>query len=102
MAKAERITFKEFRTRFATEEDCRNYMFAQRFPNGFICSKCGCREYHELKPRHTCQCRQCHRQTSVTVGTVMHRAPLLLNVWFRAIYLCAKDKRGISAKGLAR
>ena len=29
MAKAERITFKEFRTRFATEEDCRNYMFAQ-------------------------------------------------------------------------
>ena len=72
MAKAERITFKEFRTRFATEEDCRNYMFAQRFPDGFVCPKCGCREYYDLKTRHTCQCRQCRRQTSVTAGTVMH------------------------------
>ena len=102
MAKAERITFKEFRTRFATEEDCRNYMFAQRFPNGFVCPKCGCREYYDLKTRHTCQCRQCRRQTSVTAGTVMHHTHLPLTVWFWAIYLCATDKRGISAKGLAR
>ena len=102
MAKAERITFKEFRTRFATEEDCRNYMFAQRFPDGFVCPKCGCREYYDLKTRHTCQCRQCRRQTSVTAGTVMHHTHLPLTVWFWAIYLCATDKRGISAKGLAR
>ena len=102
MAKAERITFKGFRTRFATEEDCRNYMFTQRFPDGFVCPKCGCREYYDLKTRHTCQCRQCRRQTSVTAGTVMHHTHLPLTVWFCAIYLCATDKRGISAKGLAR
>ena len=32
----------------------------------------------------------------------MHRTHLPLTVWFWAIYLCATDKRGISAKGLAR
>ena len=32
----------------------------------------------------------------------MHRTHLPLTTWFWAIYLCATDKRGISAKGLAR
>ena len=101
MAKGEQITFKAFRTRFATEESCRDYLFAQRFPDGFVCPKCGCRAYYVLKTRQTCQCKQCRRQTSVTAGTVMHRTHLPLTVWFWAFYLCATDKRGISAKGLA-
>ena len=101
MAKGEQITFKAFRTRFATEKSCRDYLFAQRFPDGFVCPKCGCRAYYALKTRQTCQCKQCRRQTSVTAGTVMHRTHLPLTVWFWAFYLCATDKRGISAKGLA-
>ena len=52
--------------------------------------------------RHSCQCKSCRRQTSVAAGTVMHRTHLPLTIWFWAIYLCATDKRGISAKGLAR
>jgi len=76
-------------------------LFAQRFPDGFVCPKCGCRAYYVLKTRQTCQCKQCRRQTSVTAGTVMHRTHLPLTVWFWAFYLCATDKRGISAKGLA-
>ena len=102
MAKAAQISFKDFRTRFSTEDACRDYMFEVRFPDGFACPKCGCREYYYLSTRHTCQCKNCRRQTSVTAGTVMHRTHLPLTVWFWAIYLCATDKRGISAKGLAR
>jgi transcription initiation factor IIE alpha subunit len=51
MAKAAKITFKEFRTKFATEDDCRKYLFDNRFPNGFECPKCGGREYYYLKTR---------------------------------------------------
>jgi len=102
MAKAVQITFKDFRTRFATEDDCRNYLFRERFPDGFVCPKCGSHAFYYLKTRHICQCKHCRRQTSVTAGTVMHRTHLPLTVWFWAIYLCATDKRGISAKGLAR
>ena len=97
MARAESITFEEFRTRFSTEESCRAELFRLRFPNGFVCPKCGCTEYHPVRGRNAFQCRACRHQTSVTAGTVMHRTHLPLTVWFWAIYLCATDKRGISA-----
>ena len=97
MAHAEKITFQEFRTRFSTEESCRAELFRLRFPNGFFCPKCGCTEYYPVRGRNAFQCRACRHQTSVTAGTVMHRTHLPLTVWFWAIYLCATDKRGISA-----
>ena len=102
MARAESITFEEFRTRFSTEEICRAELFRFRFPNGFVCPKCGCTEYYPVRGRNTFQCRACRHQTSVTAGTVMHRTHLPLTVWFWAIYLCATDKRGISAVQLSR
>ena len=101
MAHAERITFAEYRSRFATEADCREYLFQIRFPEGFVCPKCGCTEYYPIRTRHICQCKNCRKQTSVTAGTVMHRTHLPLTVWFWAIYLCATDKRGISAVALS-
>ena len=102
MAKAARISFKEFRTQFHTEEACREELFRQRFPEGFVCPKCGCKEFCIIRSRNLCQCRSCRHQTSVTAGTVMHRTHLPLTVWFWAIYLCVTDKRGISAVQLSR
>lgn len=95
MAKAAAISFKEFRTRYNTEAACREELFRQRFPKGFVCPKCGCTEYYPIRGRKTCQCRSCRHQTSVTAGTVMHRTHLPLTIWFWAIYLCVTDKRGI-------
>ncbi|MDY2808156.1 MAG: transposase, partial [Oscillospiraceae bacterium] len=43
------MTFKEFRTRFSTEEICRAELFRLRFPNGFVCPKCGCTEYYPVR-----------------------------------------------------
>ena len=75
MAKAATINFKEFRTRYYTEEACREELFRQRFPKGFVCPKCGSKEFCVIRSRNLCQCRSCRRQTSVTAGTVMHRTP---------------------------
>ena len=97
MAHTESITFQEFRARFSTENACWAELFRLRFPNGFACPKCGCTEYYPVRGRNTFQCRACRHQTSVTAGTVMHRTHLPLTAWFWAIYLCATDKRGISA-----
>ncbi len=76
MAHAESITFGEFRTRFSTEEACRAELFRLRFPNGFVCPKCGCTEYYPVRRRNVFQRRACRHQTSVTAGTVMHRTHL--------------------------
>lgn len=102
MAAAERITFADFQERFKTEEQCRDYLFQQRFPNGFECPSCGAKEYYPIYRRNLCRCKKCRKQTSVTAGTVMHRTHLSLVLWFWAIYLCVNDKRGISASQLSK
>ena len=49
MARAESITFEKFRTRFSTEDACRAELFRLRYPNGFVCPKCGCTEYYPVR-----------------------------------------------------
>jgi len=89
--------FVEFSEKYATEEACREKLFAMRWPEGFKCPKCGCEEYHYLRTRGTYQCKACKHQTSLIVGTVMERSHLKLKIWFWAIYVVATDKRGCSA-----
>ena len=35
------MSFKELRQRFQTEEACEAFLFEQRWPEGFVCPKCG-------------------------------------------------------------
>ena len=46
MTRTAEITFKEFRRRYNSEDACRAELFRLRFPNGFVCPKCGCVEYY--------------------------------------------------------
>ena len=46
------------------------------------------------------ECAKCHRQTSVTAGTVLHRSHLPLKTWFLAAWLVATHRNGISARQL--
>lgn len=101
MAKQKRIGFLEVQEQFGSEEACRKYLFELRWPNGFICPRCGCREYYQISTRNKYQCKSCRYQTSVTAGTVMDRSHLDLRIWIWAIYLVARDKRGYSAKQLS-
>jgi len=96
------IGYSAFQKQYATVEDCRKKLFEIRFPNGFICPRCGCVEYYTIPTRNLYQCKGCRHQLSVTAGTVMHRSHLPLLTWFWAIYLVSKDKRGFSAKQLER
>ena len=54
MAQADEIRFKDFRERFATEDACRAKLFRLRFAEGFVCPKCGGREFYPIKGRNTC------------------------------------------------
>jgi hypothetical protein len=101
MAQTEKIHFKEFRERFADESACKNYLYKLRWPEGFICPKCRSREFSFVKSRNIFQCKHYRHQTSLTAGTVMHRTHLPMTIWFWAIYLTVRDKRGVSATQLA-
>ena len=96
MASEKRMSLQEFEKKFSTEEQCRAYLQKKRWPNGFVCPKCGARHAVALS-NGLFQCSKCRHQTSVTAGTVLHRSHLPLTKWFLAIYFVSQDKRGISA-----
>lgn len=97
------LTIMAFQERFATEEACREYLFASRWPEGFRCRRCGGGEIGVMHRRRLVwQCKGCGAQTSVTAGTVMHGTRQPLRLWFWAAYLVATHHPGISAKQLQR
>src|SRR6516164_219127 len=93
---------RQFQSDFATEEACEQYLAACRWPEGFICPRCGHRRAYELANQRRWQCAGCRHQVSLTAGTVLHRTKIPLTYWFWAVYLMTTDKRGVSALLLQR
>ena len=96
------LTILAFQQRFGTEEACREYLFASRWPEGFVCPCCGARDAGGETRRQLWICTVCGRQTSITAGTVMLKTRLPLRTWFWAAYLVSTFHPGISAKQLQR
>ncbi len=92
---------QEFMDRFSTEEACRDYLAKVRWENGFRCPYCS----HSSSWKHSrslLRCKKCHRDVSVTAGTVFQGRHLPLRVWFQALWLIVSQKSGVSALGLSR
>lgn len=92
----------EFQRRFPDEAACREYLFACRWPDGFVCPRCGSTAATVHRPRLLWQCSSCRHQVSVTAGTVLHKTRTPLHLWFWAAYLTATGTPGISALQLQR
>jgi transposase-like protein len=95
-------TLRQFQSDFATEEACQQYLTACRWPDGFICPRCGHGKAYELLNQRRQQCCKCRFQVSLTSGTILHRTKIPLTHWFWAAYLMTTDKRGVSALFLQR
>jgi len=91
----------EFESRFATDEACREYLVEMRWPEGFVCSRCGSRTAW-LTRRQRLVCGGCRYQASVTAGTIFQDTRKPLRLWFRAIWYVTSQKNGTSAMGLQR
>ena len=96
------ISLTEFLSRYGTEHQCFNALYRWRWPNGFVCPHCGHDRACQLTTRKLQQCHRCHRQTSITAGTLFEATKLPLTVWFLGIYFLTQDKKGISAMRLHR
>ena len=91
----------EFEARFPDDAACARWLFEKRWPDGFRCPACGHDKGWELgRGTLLVECARCHRQTSVTARTVLHRSHLGLRTWFLAAWLVATHRNGISARQL--
>ena len=95
-------SLREFQQRFPDDAACAEHLVVTRWPAGFRCPGCGGSKAWRLacRPVLTFACATCGKETSVTAGTVMHRAPLPLSVWFWAAFLMATHSNGMSAMQL--
>ena len=94
-------TLMDFERRFSNESACRVYLFALRWPDGFVCPMCGGKAAWPMR-RGLWLCQGCRRQVSVTAGTIFQDSHVPLTIWFRAMGQVASQKNGVSALGLQR
>lgn len=95
-------TLKEFRKQFSTEESCRDYLVLSRWPDGFICPKCGNQTYWPRRKGKLFECTQCKFNISATSGTVMHSSHIPIQEWFWAAYFVTTFTPCLSAIQLQR
>jgi transposase-like protein len=90
---------------FQSPENARDWLEAQHWPDGPICSHCGTinRAYKTKKLGwYRCAEKECRKDFTVTTGTLMERSHIALNKWLMAFYLMCSSKKGVSAHQLHR
>jgi hypothetical protein len=96
------LSLIEFSRRYGTDEQCRTALVRMRWPDGFVCPKCGGKKHGYSAARRIFQCSACRVQTSARAGTIFHKSHTPLVKWFLAIYLLTSAKNDIAALELAR
>src|SRR5437764_4888427 len=91
-----------FLARFGTDEQCREYLFEARWPDGFRCAACGHDDAYSLRTKIVHECVACRKQHSLLAGTIFEQTKTGLAKWFLAIYLVTSSKGGIAATELQR
>jgi len=89
-----------------TDEQALAYFESKRWPEGPCCVHCGSIDVYRLQGKSTRlglhECRDCKKNFTVCVGTVMEDTHLPLRTWAKAFHLMATSKKGISALQLQR
>ena len=91
---------EEFEAWFPSETACREYLAELRWPDGFVCPRCGPAKAWSVGSLY--ECSKCHHQSSVIAGTGFQDTHKPLTLWFRAIWWVTGQKNGASALGLKR
>ena len=93
---------------FHDEDAAREYLEAQRWPDGPFCPFCGQVDtVKALPPKGSMgkgwyHCRECRKKFTVRVGTLYERSHVKLHKWLMATHLLCSSKKGMSAHQLHR
>lgn len=97
------FTIKDFQKMFPDDDSCLEYLRREWFPELITCEGCG-REakFYRVTTRKVYGCEYCGYQISPTAGTIFHKSPTPLTIWFYTIYQMSQSLNGISAKQIQR
>ncbi len=96
----------EFMREYPDDAACLDFLWRRRFaPDGHTttCPKCKRHgKFHRVKSRPSYSCDACGHHIHPTAGTIFHRSPTSLQLWFYAMYLMTSTRCAVSAKHLER
>ncbi|MGC1781563.1 MAG: IS1595 family transposase [Acidobacteriaceae bacterium] len=99
-----RFTIEQFNVRFPDNDACLDWLMEQRCPGHItFCDYCKVeRKHHRNTARKSYSCDYCGTMVSPMAGTIFHKSPTPLRLWFYAIYLMGSTRCGVSAKQIQR
>jgi transposase-like protein len=100
------MKFRELIARFQTEDDCKTFLVARRWPDGVYCPRCGNTKVWEVKSRpFHWLCKACNKngyRFSVITKTIFENTKYPLVEWFKVAFLMYHSKKGMSALQIHR
>jgi transposase-like protein len=101
---ARRYTIEQFNAQFPDSDACLDWLMDQRCPGHItFCDYCKVeRKHHRNTTRKSYSCDYCGTMVSPMAGTIFHKSPTPLRLWFYAMYLMGATRCGISAKQIQR
>jgi hypothetical protein len=99
------MDIQQFEDEFGTDEQCFEYLYAQRCADGFHCTrteKCvERRKWYRLSGSKV-KCSWCKHQYSLLVGSMFQGSRVPIHKWFRAIWLIATQENGAGGMWLQK
>ena len=89
----------DFQRMFPDDATCAAYLEKARWSDGFACPHCGVigEPFRFANRPAILRCRDCRKDTSLLIGTVMQSSHMPLATWFWAAYLVTSQTPGMSA-----
>lgn len=100
----------DFTRKYANnDENCIDFFMTIKWPDGFSCDHCGCKEYYLIrrinkrtnKYRYILECKNCHKQHSLLSGTIFQSCKLELYTLMLGLFLFFSDNKGKTAVSLS-
>jgi hypothetical protein len=101
--KQQKFTVNDFDAMSPDDAACLDWLREYLYPEGIHCKICDkVTKHHRAAGRPSYSRDYCGHHEHPTAGTIFHKSPTPLKLWFHAIYLMASTRCGISAKQIQR
>ena len=103
MSNATTMSDMQFLKWMDTEDAAVSFFEAHRWRDGRSCPTCGSLDsYRHKSKKYYYRCRDCRKQFSARMGTVMESSPIPVREWLYMMYKISISRKGVSSLQLAK
>ena len=97
------LNLLNFIDKFASDDDCHDYLSRYKWASGFVCSKCQNQTYwNHHASRFKRVCKSCRHVESVTANTLFHKLKFNIRKAFFILFELSSTTKGLSAEMVSR